>query len=105
AGIPGLAAAIVDVDGNVSWRAAFGQRNVERLDPTRVDTPFHLNGLTQIITASLVLRCVEEARLSRDDRIGQFKTSRPDAHATIRQVLTHTSGSPDNLVFSYRPDR
>src|SRR5206468_11894996 len=60
---------------------------------------------TQIVTASLVLRCVEEGRLSLDDRIGQFKKSSPDAGTTIREVLTHTSGGPNNLVFTYRADR
>jgi CubicO group peptidase (beta-lactamase class C family) len=104
AGIPGLAAAIVNVDGKV-WDRAYGKSNIERGDFVHSDTPFHLDGLTQIVTASLVLRCVEEGRLSLDDRIGQFKKSSPDAGATIRQVLTHTSGPPDNLTFSYRPER
>ena len=52
-----------------------------------------------------MLRCVEEGRLSLDDRIGQFKPDSPDANATIRQILTHTSGAPDGLVFAYRPER
>ena len=104
AGIPGLAAAIVNVDGTV-WPRGFGQPDLERTLPTSVDTPFHLDGLTQLVTASLVLRCVEEGRLSLDDRIGQFKPASPDASATIREVLTHTSGAPGNLVFAYRPQR
>jgi len=103
-GIPGLAAAIVSVDGTVK-EFSFGQKDIERSDPTYAYTPFHFGGLTQIVTASIVLRCVEEGRLSLDDRIGQFKKSSPDADATIRQVLTHTSGSPGNLVFNYRPER
>ncbi len=90
AGIPGLAAAIVNVDGTVR-EYEFGQKNIERSDPARANTPFHFDGLTEIVTASLVLRCVEEGRLSLEDRIGQFKKSSPDAGATIRQVLTHTS--------------
>src|SRR5262249_11744361 len=28
-----------------------------------------------------------------------------DGNATIRQLLTHTSGQPDSLIFAYRPDR
>src|SRR5947207_2986883 len=104
AGIPGLAAAVVNIDG-VIWPRAFGQQDIEHGKPTQEITPFHVDGLTQIVTASLVLRCVEEGRLSLDDRIGQFKASSPDAGATIRQVLTHTAGSPDNLVFNYRPER
>jgi CubicO group peptidase (beta-lactamase class C family) len=57
------------------------------------------------MTAALVLRCVEDRRLSLDERAGAFVPSSPDADATIGQLLTHTSGSADNLVYAYRPQR
>lgn len=104
AGIPGLAASIVGPD-DVIWEQAFGRQDIERSIAARTDTPFDLDGLTQVFTATMVLRCVEEGRLSLDDRIGQFKPDSPDADATIRQLLTHTSGPSDGLVFAYRPDR
>jgi CubicO group peptidase (beta-lactamase class C family) len=104
AGIPGLAAAIIGPD-EVIWEQAFGRQDLGRSISARTDTPFHLDGLTQVFTATLVLRCVEEGRLSLDDRIGKFKPDSPDAEATIFQVLTHTSGSPDAPVFNYRPER
>ena len=80
-------------------------RTPQRSIAARTDTPFDLDGLTQLFTATLVLRCVEEGRLSLDDRIGQFKSDSPDADATIGQILTHTSGPSDGLAFSYRPER
>jgi CubicO group peptidase (beta-lactamase class C family) len=104
AGIPGMAAAIVGTDG-ILWEQAYGQQDVARSVATRMDTPFHVDGLTETITAALVLRCVEDRRLSLDDRAGAFVPSSPDADATIAQLLSHTSGSSDNLVFAYRPQR
>ena len=104
AGIPGVAAVIVGRNA-ILWERAFGRQDLERSIATRTDTPFHVDGLTQVFTASLVLRCVEEGRLSLDDRIGRFVSSSPNANATIRQILTHTSGPPDNLVFDYLPER
>jgi CubicO group peptidase (beta-lactamase class C family) len=104
AGIPGLSAAIVGRDA-VLWEAAFGRQDLERLIATRTDTPFHLDGLTQVFTASLVLRCAEEGRLSLDNTIGQYVSSSPYADVTLRQALSHTSGPADNLVFDYRPER
>lgn len=101
AGIPGLAAAIVGPN-DILWEQAFGLQDTDRFIRVRTDTPFHLDGLTQMLTATLVLRCVEEGRLSLDDRIGQFKSNSPDANATIRQVLSHLS---DTLAFDYRPER
>jgi CubicO group peptidase (beta-lactamase class C family) len=104
AGIPGLALAVVGPEAIV-WEQAFGRQDLERAIPARTDTPFHTDGLTQITTASLLLRCVEEGRLSLDTPVGYFRSDVPEPNATIRQILTHTSGPPDNLVFDYRPER
>ncbi|MGH9313491.1 MAG: serine hydrolase domain-containing protein [Vicinamibacterales bacterium] len=104
AGIPGLAAAIVGEDG-ILWERGFGLQDIERSIATRPDTPFHLDGLTQVFTSALVLRCVEDGRLSLDDRIGSFDRGNPEADATVRQLLTHTSIGPAGLVFNYNPDR
>ena len=104
AGIPGLAAAIVG-PGDVSWEGAFGLQDVDRNIATRLDTPFQLDGTTQAIAASLAVRCASDGWLSLDDRAGKFAPSSPDAGATIRQLLTHTTAGPNGLTFSYRPER
>ena len=72
---------------------------------TRTDTPFHLDGLTQLFAATLVLRCVEDGRLTLDTPVGTFSPTSPDASATIGQILTHTSGDPNDPTFAYRPGR
>lgn len=104
ASIPGLSAAIVGQQ-DILWERSFGSQNIERSIAARTDTPFHLDGLTQLFTASLVLRCVEDGRLSLDDRVGKFKPSSGDANATLRELLMHVSGAPDNQIFAYRPER
>jgi CubicO group peptidase (beta-lactamase class C family) len=104
AGIPGLAGTLVSSTG-VLWEGSFGQQDIDRNVAARTDTPFHVDGLTQLYTAALVLRCVEEGRLSLDDRIGQYAAADSDANLTIRHVLSHTTGAPDSLTFSYRPER
>ena len=101
AGIPGLAAAIVDSDGIV-WQHAYGRQDLTRNVSTRTDTPFHAGGLTEMFTATMVLRCVEEHRLSLDDRVGKFRPNSAEPNSTIRQLLTHTD---DNQTFAYRPER
>jgi CubicO group peptidase (beta-lactamase class C family) len=104
AGIPGLAAAIVG-PGNVLWEGSFGQQDVERNIAVRFDTPFQLDGTTQAIVASLAVRCASDGWLSLDDPVSKFAPSSPDAGATIRQLLTHTTAGPNGLTFSYRPER
>ena len=104
AGIPGLAAAIVDNRGIV-WERAYGWQDIGGALPTRTDTPFNADGLTQTMTAAMVLRCTEDRRLSLDDRIGSYNVATTEPDATIRQLLTHTSGAPENPTFLWRPDR
>ena len=104
AGIPALAVAVVGAD-DIVWEQAFGRQDVDRSIAARTDTPFHIDGLTQLFTASYLLRCAEEGRLSLNDRIGEYKSDVPEPNATIWQLLTHTSGPPGNPTFQYSPER
>jgi CubicO group peptidase (beta-lactamase class C family) len=104
AAIPGLAAAIIG-SNSVVREFTFGWRNVDRSFHVEGDTPFHVDGLTQMVTASLVLLCAEQNKLSLDDRIGQYSTNTGEPDATLRQILNHTSKQGDALVFSYRLER
>jgi CubicO group peptidase (beta-lactamase class C family) len=101
-GIPGLAAVIVGTN-DVAWERAFGYQDVDRVMQARSDTPFHLDGLAQTVTAALVLRYADEGRLSLDDRVARFAPESPEAGATIRQVLSQTA--TDGVTFSYRAQR
>ena len=104
AGVPGMVAAIVGSD-DVLWERVFGDANLERGIPTRIDTPFHIDGLTELFSSSLVLNCVEQGRLSLDERVGRFRPSSRDANLTLRQILTHTDGPESNPSYRYQPDR
>ncbi len=104
AGLPGRAAALVNTNGIV-WERAYGRQDVGSFIAARTDTPFHADGLTQIFTSVMALRCAEERRLSLDDRLGDFRVDTVEPDATIRHLLTHTSGEPGSLAFAYRPER
>ena len=104
AGIPGLAAAIVG-PSDVMWEAAFGKQDVERNLPARLDTPFQLDGTTQAVVGSLAVRCASDGWLALDAPVSQFNPASPDASATMRQLLTHTTAGAKGLTFAYRPER
>ena len=103
-GIPGLSAAIVG-DTDIVWERGFGQQDLGRLVGTQPDTPFHIDGLGQTLTATLVLQCVEQGKLGLDDPVGNYDTASPDPGATIRELLAHMSGGPAGETFTYRPER
>ncbi|MBZ5559706.1 MAG: beta-lactamase family protein [Acidobacteriia bacterium] len=104
AGIPGLTATIVGAD-DIIWEHPVGLQNIERNVVARADTPYQVDGLTQVFMTTVVLACVENGSVTLDDPLSKFNPGNPDAGATIRQILTHTSGPAGNLVFAYRPDR
>ncbi len=102
--IPGLAAAIVD-KGGIVWERAYGAQDIGRSISARTDTPFHADGLTQTITAAMALSCEEQRRLSLDDTLATFGFGGTEPNASLRQLLTHTSGPAGNLTYTHRPER
>ncbi len=103
-GIPGLSAAIVG-RSDVLWERGFGYQDVARAVPMRPDTPSHLDGLTQTITAASILSCAENRRLSLDAPVGTYKKDAPEPDATLRELLSHTTGPSAAPTFTYRPER
>ena len=106
AGIPGMAAALVG-DAAIVWERPFGRQNDDAAIPVQPDTPFHLDGLTQIVTAAMVLQCVDTGSLDLDVPVGSaYDPGNADPSATLRQILSHTRPSPaGGLVYSHEPAR
>lgn len=104
AGIPGMAAAIVG-ETDIAWERGFGMQDLERSIAARPDTPFQIDGLTQLLTAEMVLGCAEERRVSLDDRALKYDSSAAEPDATLRQLLTHTYGPREAPIFFYDPER
>jgi CubicO group peptidase (beta-lactamase class C family) len=103
-GIPGLSAAIVGRD-DVLWMHAYGRQNLESGLPTTIETPFHLDGLTQIFTATLLLRCADLGLLTLGDPVGQWVPDAPEPQATIADLLSHTSIEAGEVTFAHNTDR
>ena len=104
AGIPGLSVAIVG-DTDIVWERGFGRQDLSLGIAAQPDTPFHIDGLGQALTATLVLQCVEQGKLSLDEPVGNYDPASADPGATIRQVLSHTSPGAFGESFTYRPER
>ena len=81
--LPGVALAIVD-HGKVTKLAAYGDANLEWPAKVDVDTRFQLASATKLFTGILLMRSVEQGKLSLDDRISKFFPASPDAWSRIR---------------------
>jgi CubicO group peptidase (beta-lactamase class C family) len=101
AGIPGLAAAIVQ-NGDIAWERGFGMADVRQSIAVTPNTPFPLNDLSQTVAAALVLReCIDRGRVEYDDQLQRWSSTFPDRAATVRQVLSHVGSGG----FEYEPNR
>lgn len=104
AGIPGLAAAIVQ-DDQVVWEAGFGYQDVDAKLPATPDTPFYIADLTSTLSATVVLQCVEEGSLRLDETVQMpaLPDSTDRTIATVRDLLSHSRAGDD--TFRYEPAR
>lgn len=103
AGIPGMSAILLQ-DGEVVWERGLGFQNQESRIRATPDTPYPIADLNQTLAATLVLHCTEQRRLALADPIQRYGESVPEANATIRQLLSHTSANSGD-AFQYDPER
>jgi CubicO group peptidase (beta-lactamase class C family) len=93
--IPGLSAAIVQ-GGRTVWTAGLGQADVAAALPARADTPYPLLGLSQVVSATVLLQeCVDHGHLELTDPVRRWASSYPDETLTIAQLLSHQGASGD----------
>lgn len=90
---PGVSA-VVSENGRVVWRGAAG-RDLAAGTPLTPDSLFRYASISKQFTAALLLKLVDEGRLSLDDDLAKLlPTETPQAwhKVTVRQLLNHTSG-------------
>ncbi len=94
--IPGLAVAVAH-DGAVARVASYGLAHVELGAPVGDGSIFAIASLDKQLTAAGVLAAAERGRLGLDDPLAKW-VEVPFAGVTLRQLLAHTSGLPDQVA-------
>jgi len=87
-------AAIVTEGGKVVYVGGSGMADIAAGEPITADTVFRLGSITKQFAAAVVLQLAAEGKLSLDDPLTKFVPGYPEpgGHATVRQLLNHTSG-------------
>lgn len=97
--IPGLALAVAR-DGVVVRTSEYGLANVETSAPVSRDALFAIASLDKQITAAAMVKAAELGRLDLGDPVSRWvEIDLPGA--TLRQLVSHLSGLPDDTVPSY----
>lgn len=79
--------------GKIVFRGAYGFRDVEANSKCAGKEIFQLASLTKSFTAVLILKLIEEKKLSPDTPISiYFPGIHPDSGITVANLLNHTSG-------------
>ena len=79
------------------WSGASGTVDfAEKSEPVTTETEFHLGTLTSEVTCTVLLRLVDEGRVSLDDRVDTYVDWVPGLDGiTLGQLCAHTSGVAD----------
>ena len=102
--IPG-AVVLVGHDGQVIYRKAFGERSLEpRREAMTVDTIFDLASLTKVVaTTTAVMQLVQKGQIRVNEPVAKYIPEFGEngkEEITVRELLTHFSGLPQDLDLS-----
>lgn len=94
--VPGAAVAIVRTGQPVWWHAS-GLANLDHRVPVQPATIFQSGSVGKQFTAVAVLLLVQDGKLSLDDRLSRWwRVPAAWQRATVRHLLTHTCGLPED---------
>ncbi len=93
--------------GQVVYERAYGDRALEpKVEAMTVDTIFDMASLTKcLVTATAVMQLEEQGKVGLDEPVArylpEFGVNGKEA-VTVRELLTHTSGLPPDVVLTDR---
>jgi CubicO group peptidase (beta-lactamase class C family) len=103
--IPGMSVAIVRGD-SVLLARGYGFANLEHRVPATDSTVYAVGSLSKQFTAAAIVLLSQQGRLGLDDPITRYlpEGSAVWSGVTIRHLLTHTSGIPQDTILDWRQD-
>lgn len=95
-GIPGMILALETQQGK--WIGASGQANVATGEAMTPSMQVRIASITKPFTATLIMKLIEEGKLSLDDTVEKWLPGAIPAGSriTVRMLLNHTSGLTDH---------
>jgi len=85
---------LVAKNGEVVFEDYRGMINFKTKEPVTATTPFHVASVSKTFTATVILKLMEEGKISLDDHVEKYLPNFPYSNITIRQLLCHRSGLP-----------
>lgn len=86
-------------NGEIVFEDYHGWYDYKKKDSITALTPFHIASTSKTFTAMVVLRLMEQGKLSLDDDVKIYLPTFPYQNITIKDLLTHRSGLPNYVHF------
>jgi CubicO group peptidase (beta-lactamase class C family) len=92
---------LVEKDGRVLVRKAYGLADRESAIPNTPDTPFMIMSVSKQFTAALIVRLAAQGRLGLHDRVSDYLADWPVEwdSVTIHDLLTHSAGTDIDTTY------
>ncbi len=87
---------LVAGEGKIIYKKSFGYADFKNKIENTDSTLINLASVSKTLTAIAVLQLKEQGRLKLDDAFIKYFPEFPYPEITIKQLLSHTSGLPDN---------
>ncbi len=103
--VPGMSVAILRGDSILLARG-FGYSNVKQQLPATDSTIYSVGSLTKPFTAAAIVLLSQQGKLKLDDPVTKYlpEGKKVWSGITIRHLLTHTSGVPQDTTLDYSRD-
>ena len=98
-GVPGVSIAVID-GGRIAWARGFGVREAGQADPVTPSTLFQAGSISKPLTATAMLRLVEQGAVDLDTDVNRYLTSwrvpetplTATEKVTLRRIASHNAG-------------
>jgi CubicO group peptidase (beta-lactamase class C family) len=92
--------------GQILLNRGYGQQNAQLNKQNEPKSIFQIYSITKTFTASVILKLVEDKKLSLTDKLSKFYPNYPSGDSiSIEHLLTHTSGIYDYTRGNTMPDQ
>jgi CubicO group peptidase (beta-lactamase class C family) len=88
--------------GRIIYQKSVGYSDLSARRPLHDGSVFEAASITKQFTAAAIMLCKERGLLSLDDTLAKYFPELPYEGITIRQMLTHTSGLPEQNELMYK---
>ena len=91
---------LVAKNGQILFEDYQGFSNYSNKTEITKNTPLHLASISKVLTASAILRMIDQQQLSLNDTFQKYFPEFPFEKITIRTLLNHRSGLPNYAYFT-----